>query len=211
MKGEAVALLAKCRAHGISLRPGEGGRLKVSPPPERLPGEIVEEIKRHKGEILVLLKAEPTQQLKSPAASHPLYEEMVRQLPEDFPLLNAWMAEVHPVLWQQIRDLDAELRCSEHEHVSESNYQVKLDQLRSLYHEAKALREGRWGALLVKSALLGREVWILKDRTALSLIPDDARLIFFAEEIEVLKGKDPEQIQDILTAQAEFPGCRVVQ
>ena len=89
MKGEAVALLAKCRAHGISLRPGEGGRLKVSPPPERLPGEIVEEIKRHKGEILALLKAEPTQQLKSPAASSPLYEEMVRRLPEDFPLLNA--------------------------------------------------------------------------------------------------------------------------
>ena len=52
---EAGALLEKCRALGISLRPGEGGKLKVSPPPERLPGELVEELRHHKAEVLALL------------------------------------------------------------------------------------------------------------------------------------------------------------
>lgn len=55
MSTAAVKLLAECRERGISLRPGEGDKLRVSPPPERLPGEIVEKLKRYKVEILALL------------------------------------------------------------------------------------------------------------------------------------------------------------
>ena len=55
MSAVAAKLIEECRSHGISLRPGEGGKLKVSPPPERLPVELREELKRHKPELLVLL------------------------------------------------------------------------------------------------------------------------------------------------------------
>jgi ribosomal protein L37AE/L43A len=57
MNTAAVKLLAECRARGIALRPGEGGKLKVSPPPERLPAEIVAELKRHKAAVLALLQS----------------------------------------------------------------------------------------------------------------------------------------------------------
>lgn len=55
MSAIAVKLLERCTAQGISLRPGEGFKLKVSPPPERLPEDLREELKRHKAEVLSLL------------------------------------------------------------------------------------------------------------------------------------------------------------
>lgn len=55
MSAVAARLLEECRSRGISLRPGEGGKLKVSPPPERLPAELREELKQHKAEVLALL------------------------------------------------------------------------------------------------------------------------------------------------------------
>ena len=81
---EAAALLARCQKHGITLRPGEGGKLKVSPPPERLPEELREELKRHKQEILALLTTE---------APAPLPEELKQHKAEALALLTQ-----HPAL-----------------------------------------------------------------------------------------------------------------
>src|SRR5262245_30456525 len=58
-------LIEACEAQGISLRPGAGGKLRVSPPPERLPGELVEALKRHKAEILATLSARPKPSLNT--------------------------------------------------------------------------------------------------------------------------------------------------
>lgn len=47
-------LIEECETQGISLRPGEGGKLRVSPPPERLPGELVEALRRHEGRMAIV-------------------------------------------------------------------------------------------------------------------------------------------------------------
>jgi hypothetical protein len=59
MNATAIKLVAECKARGISLRPGERGKLKVSPPPERLPAELREALRHHKAEVLTLL-SQPT-------------------------------------------------------------------------------------------------------------------------------------------------------
>lgn len=51
----AVRLMEECKARGISLRSGEEGTLRVSPPPERLPHDLCEALRRHKAEILIVL------------------------------------------------------------------------------------------------------------------------------------------------------------
>jgi hypothetical protein len=51
----AHELISICRNRGITLLPTQEGKLRVSPPPERLPADLVEELKRHKQEILALL------------------------------------------------------------------------------------------------------------------------------------------------------------
>jgi hypothetical protein len=57
MSGVAAKLIEECKSRGISLRPGEGGKLKVSPPPERLPSDLVAELKQHKAEVFPLVVA----------------------------------------------------------------------------------------------------------------------------------------------------------
>ena len=51
----AIQLLEECRALRISLRPEEGGRIKVSPPPEHLPPTLRDELRQHKAELWVVL------------------------------------------------------------------------------------------------------------------------------------------------------------
>lgn len=140
-----------------------------------------------------------------------LYEVMVNHMPVDFHLIDSWLVKAYPALWRQIREIDDELVRLEQRGVPEAAYQTKLDELVAVCQEAQALREGHWGALLVKSELLGTEVWVIRDEGAMTLVKDDSRPVFFADEIALLKGKAPEQIKDILKAKAVFPGCRVVQ
>lgn len=78
MSAVAVKLLEKCTAQGISLRPGEGFKLKVSPLPERLPEDLREELKQHKAEVLALLRQSPTWQCPTcggPVRLEPLRDE----------------------------------------------------------------------------------------------------------------------------------------
>jgi hypothetical protein len=140
-----------------------------------------------------------------------LYEEMARAIPEDFHIVDSWLCDHHPVLWQQIRELDNALSRMEKERAPEAVYQAKLHELVTLCHEAKALREGHWGVLLVKSTLLGCEVWVIREERDLALVQDNDRPVFFADEIELLKTKSPEHLRDILKVKAAFPGCRVIQ
>src|SRR4249920_183408 len=55
----AVKLLEQCRVQGISRRPGDGFKLKVSPPPEQLPAALREALKCHKADVLALLRQSP--------------------------------------------------------------------------------------------------------------------------------------------------------
>jgi hypothetical protein len=107
------------------------------------------------------------------------YEKMTRALPVDFHLIDSWLVEAHPALWRKIRDLDDELIHLEQQGAPESTYQAKLNELVAVCQGAKALREGRWGALLVKSELSGTEVRVIKDEAALALVKADDQPVFF--------------------------------
>jgi hypothetical protein len=50
----ADALIAQCRNLGVTLAAGPGGKLRVSPP-GRLPGDLREQLRRRKAEVLALL------------------------------------------------------------------------------------------------------------------------------------------------------------
>src|SRR5262245_34444133 len=91
---EAVVLLAKCRERGISLRPGEGGKLRVSPPPEKLPEDMVEALKHHKMEILALLiqQQQPSPWL-CPHCSNPAEIEDVCPSLDGQRTLTLWQCE----------------------------------------------------------------------------------------------------------------------
>jgi len=51
----AQEVLARCQELGVKLAPGTQGKLRVSPPPEELPKEVREDLRRCKTEILALL------------------------------------------------------------------------------------------------------------------------------------------------------------
>jgi hypothetical protein len=136
-------------------------------------------------------------------ASDPLFD--------DFYLVDAWLAEHHPALWRKIRELDDELTRLAHEGAAEAVYRGKLEELVDLCRRAQSLREGTWRAMLVKAAVLGEEVWVVKDEEAAQAVMGDGRAIYFTEEILQLKGKTPEQIKAIHTAKRAFPGSRLIQ
>lgn len=206
-------LLADLQRQGFILTPLPEGRLSVRPA-ARLTDALRAQLRQRKAELLAALtqqQAPRREAFSSPSDYHALYGQMARAIPANFHVVDAWLCDHHPTVWRQIREIDDELTRLEQQGVPEAAYQTKLDELLSLCREAKALREGRWGALLVKSTLLGCEVWVIRDEGAMTLVKDDSRPIFFADEIALLKGKAPEQIKDILKAKAVFPGCRVVQ
>lgn len=141
-----------------------------------------------------------------------LYQEMTQAIPEDFPTVDPWLADNHPALWRRIRELDDELSHLEQEGAGEEVYRAKLDELLSLCRAAKSLREGSWGALMIRSKVLGGElIWVVQNEEEARAVRGDGRAIYFADEIELLKTKTPEQIHDIHKAKLVFPGSRVVQ
>ena len=116
MSAVATKLLEKCTAQGISLRPGEGFKLKVSPPPERLPEDLREELKRYKAEVLTLLRQ-----------SQPASKEEKRRLFLPRPLgqedtvdpfiawegLFHWLIEHHPEHFTAICETEEAIRALE--------------------------------------------------------------------------------------------------
>ena len=203
-------VIARCRELGVTLAPGGDGKLRASPP-GRLPAELREELRRHKQEVLTLLLAEKSQETEKPdyqaiyqqATSDPFFDE--------FPLVDDWLADHHPALWRKIRELDDELTSLARQGVDEATYRATLKELIALCRAARSLREGTWRAMLVKAAVLGEEVWVVKDEEAAQAVMGDGRAIYFTEEILQLKGKTPEQIKAIHTAKRAFPGSRLIQ
>jgi len=59
--------------------------------------------------------------------------------------------------------------------------------------------------------LSDEEIWLVKDKQALSSIPPgDERVTFFPGEIDLLRGKTPEEIRAVYLVKQEFSGARVV-
>jgi hypothetical protein len=133
-------------------------------------------------------------------------------LPDDFPLVGAWLEGRHPALWRRIKKLDDELTRLEQKGAPEETYQVKQAELVAVYQQAKDLKAWTWKELPVKSAVLeGELVWVVKNEQAAEAVKREGRAIYYADEFELLKTKTPEQIRDIHKAKLVFPGSRVVQ
>jgi len=141
-----------------------------------------------------------------------LYRQMAEAIPEDFPLIDSWLADHHPGVWQRLRQVDGEIATLEQGGIDEETYQQKLEELLSLCRAAKSLREGSWGAVLINSQVLGGElVWVVRDEEEARAVMSDGRAVYLADEIELLKGKSPEEIRDVHKAKLVFPRSRVVQ
>jgi len=52
----ALSLISRCRELGIKLATGREGKLRVSPPPEKLPEDLREELRCYKQAILAYLR-----------------------------------------------------------------------------------------------------------------------------------------------------------
>jgi TubC N-terminal docking domain len=87
-------LLADLRKQGFQLTPLPGDRLEVRPF-SKLSVELREQLQQRKAEILALITQKPDYRA--------LYEDMVRQVPEDMPLVDYWLCDSHPDLWAKIR------------------------------------------------------------------------------------------------------------
>lgn len=158
----------------------------------------------------------PAQGQEVPASSpdhRTLYREMAgNPLFDNFPVVDAWLVDHHPALWRKIRDLDDELTRLERQGAPEEVYRAKLEELLSLCHQARMLREETWEAILIKSEVLGgEEVWLVQGEEEARAVMGDGRAIYFADEIPLLKTKTRAEIRDIHKAKLGFPGSRVVQ
>ena len=143
---------------------------------------------------------------------HTLYWEMTLSIPENSHLVDGWFADHHPGVWQKIRDIDNELARLEEEQADEGTYRAKLEDLLTLCRAAKNLREGSWGAVLIRSAVLEEEeVWLVQDEEEVQAVRGDGRTIYYRDEIDLLKSKTPEEIRNIHKAKLVFPGSRVMQ
>ncbi len=80
-----------------------------------------------------------SQQQHSSSDCRELYEAMTRQIPEDMPLVDCWLCDAHPDLWQKIRTLDDALGCMEHVGAPEVGYRAKLSELLAVCQEARRL------------------------------------------------------------------------
>ena len=145
--------------------------------------------------------------------SQPLHEgepsTQTNELPADLPALDAWLCDRHPGLWHQIRTVDETLSRTA---LTTADYQQQLAILLQLYQQARDLKAGRWGALLIRSDVLGgEEVWVVHDEAQAQALQTDGKAVYFVEEFALLKTKTPAEIRDIHHAKLAFPGCRVVQ
>ena len=67
---------------------------------------------------------------------------------------------------------------------------------------------GKLRAVLICSALVHDDFWVIWDR---SFEPRDNLVIYFGEELSLLKSKTPEEIVKIHEYKLEFPQCRLIQ
>ena len=68
--------------------------------------------------------------------------------------------------------------------------------------------DGKLRAVLICSALLHDDFWVVWDR---SFEPKDNLVIYFGEELSLLKTKTPKEIVEIHKYKLEFPRCRIIQ
>ena len=68
--------------------------------------------------------------------------------------------------------------------------------------------DGKLRAVLICSALLQDDLWMVFDR---NFEPKDDWAVYYSEEIPLLKTKTPKEIVVIHKAKLAFPGCRIVQ
>jgi hypothetical protein len=73
----------------------------------------------------------------------------------------------------------------------------------------RSIEEGRIIAVLIASEVLAADIWFALDD---SFNPDDGLAVFYADELEFLKGKDAQTLRKIHETKLAFgPGPRVRQ
>lgn len=86
---------------------------------------------------------------------------------DDFPLVDAWLADNHPTLWQKIRDVDDELTRMDEGGFDwraggQKDYQLKLNELLALCQKAKEQKDSKGevssAPLLRRDALLAKSL-----------------------------------------------------
>jgi hypothetical protein len=97
-----------------------------------------------------------------PPGYRALYRKMASNpLFDDFPLIDAWLAEHHPALWRKIRDLDSEITHLEQEGASEATYRAKQEELLSLCRAAQEMRSKSKGVrVLAVHHCGGTKFWL---------------------------------------------------
>jgi hypothetical protein len=73
---EARALLQRCRELGVTLTPLPEGKLKLHPP-NVIPADLRDALRRHKQELLTLLRADPPPSWPCPHCGNPAEVEAV--------------------------------------------------------------------------------------------------------------------------------------
>ncbi len=131
-------LLVELRSRGVELT-AMGERLRIDAPKGVLTPEIRETLARHKAEILALLESpSPAPRQEIPPECRARYREVAQDsLFDNFPTVDAWLAEHHPGLWQRIRELDRELSRLERKGSTKQEYHVALELFLTHLREAK--------------------------------------------------------------------------
>ncbi len=86
--------------------------------------------------------------------------------------------------------------------------QEDLSPIRAWVVEEARSENGELRAVMICSALLGADLWMILDR---SFEPKDNLAVYYAEEIPLLKGKSMEDLREIHRVKLAFPGCRIIQ
>jgi hypothetical protein len=108
----------------------------------------------------------------------------------------------------QARRLDGKPLTSEDR--EEAHRLAVIDELPPRAWVAEEIRDGnRLRAVKICSAVLEDHLWLILDR---SFGPKDRTLaVYYAEELPILKTKNPEELKEIHKVKLPFPGCRVIQ
>jgi len=106
----------------------------------------------------------------------------------------------------ETKSLIQELR--EHKEEVKLLIQVEEPPIRAWVVEEVRGDDGKLRAVLVCSAFLQDDLWMIFDR---SFEPKDDWAVYYSEEIPLLKSKTPEEIIVIHKAKLAFPGMRVIQ
>jgi hypothetical protein len=131
---DVIALLSRCRAFGAEFLPDPGGKLKVQAPAP-LPKELQTELKRHKAELLELLR-----QRKADSPYRVSYHRAAEAIREEcYEIDSLWLIEAHPELWERMVTLDEVLSQLERAETAAEAYQQVTMRLVACVTEAKQL------------------------------------------------------------------------